>query len=515
MFPFKWRYPRGIFFAMSYLGYTRGNRSLYLAVNDPRQSPIEIDFAPPNVSAQRTQGGRITITQYPEGLSTGGCGLTQDHDIVVGVLDGDWYDASRVYASWARHQPWATTPGPGASQEPRARREVHAWMSLSIPDRPMAESAARIERLARRLPVRLGVHVYRWHQTQFDTNYPDYFPARRGFKQWVARVRKAGVLVMPYINARLWDINAPSWRAKKAERFAAGISGERLDPETLVPSLEEYGNGQKLAPMCVGTKFWRKTVTDICRRIVRELGCDGVYLDQVGAEKPELCLNSAHGHPLGGGSWWLDGYRQMVRDIRRAIGPEPYLTTEANWEGCAADYDALLIYHGFGPHQTVPMFPVVHGGLARAFGPGFRAADVTTDGGEPFARKMGEYVAFGGQPGWGDLTVLTDRGNAASLAFFIRLCRLREQLTELFATGRMLRPPRVAARPSGRACSAICTLWENAGGDAWTVLLINPTHKAVAATVTITEQSLPRAAPLRKTLKPFSVCAIPLEHFRK
>src|SRR5690606_8626833 len=113
------------------------------------------------------------------------------------------------------------------------------------------------------------------------------------------------------INGRLWDINARSWTERNAERYAVKHSAERVAPRQLVPYLEDYGSGQKLSPMCIATSFWRETLVELCRRIVHELGCDGVYLDQIAAEKAELCCNREHGHPLGGGGWWLDGYRQL------------------------------------------------------------------------------------------------------------------------------------------------------------------------------------------------------------
>ncbi len=94
-------------------------------------------------------------------------------------------------------------------------------------------------------------------KSPFDTGYPDYFPAREGFAELVARLKRAGYLTMPYINGRLWDINAASWPAREALRFAAKGSGLRLHPLTLFNYLEDYGSGQKLSPMCPATEFWQ------------------------------------------------------------------------------------------------------------------------------------------------------------------------------------------------------------------------------------------------------------------
>jgi len=49
--------------------------------------------------------------------------------------------------------------------------------------------------------------------------------------------------------------------------------------------------------------------------LIRDYDCDGVYVDQVSAMRDELCYNPHHGHPLGGGRWWTDGNREMMRKI--------------------------------------------------------------------------------------------------------------------------------------------------------------------------------------------------------
>ena len=512
--PINHRYPRGIKTTMQYFGYTRNGKSFYVGIHDPRLSTKKFTFTPPT---EGRRCGYAAVTTWPEGMGTPGNGLVTDYDTVVAVLDGDWYDASRLYAEWARPQAWAAEP-PAAVRGPRADREVHAWQCMQVPGKPMQRWAEQVEALARRLGVRLGVHFYNWHETAFDTNYPDYFPARRGFRQLVSRLRKAGIVTMPYINGRLWDINAPSWRRRKAERYATKFSAQRLRPKTLYPYLEEYGNGQKLSPMCVAPAFWRRTVVHVCRRIVNELGCDGVYLDQVAAEMSQLCFDASHGHPPGGGGWWPDGCRRMMHDLRRAVGPDVYLTSEANWEGCIADYDALLSYHRYG-EEMVPMFPAVYSGLARLFGCAFSPQQMTGTG-EAFTRRMAMLFVWGGQLGWGDLTPLLERRHKAVGDYFVALCRTRAAYADVFAEGRMLRPPRVSVRPAGRTrplptsgagsgCPQNCALWRGPEGQ-FVVFLVNPARKAARMVVRITEETCPGRRTLTEQMPGLSVRAIDL-----
>jgi len=58
----------------------------------------------------------------------------------------------------------------------------------------------------------------------------------------------------------------------------------------------------------------------------------GVYIDQIAAAAPTLCFDKTHGHPLGGGHWWTEGYWKLLDAIRQTIPPDRMLTTECNGE---------------------------------------------------------------------------------------------------------------------------------------------------------------------------------------
>jgi len=500
------RYPRGWETTMQFCCYTRNSRTFHLSTHDPNLTTKDIVFTPPRLSA----GGSLAVITYPEGMTTPGNGLVLEYDTVVGVADGTWYDAVQGYRAWARNQPWAAP----AAAEPavRASREVHAWQVLRVPAKPIPQWAQQMEELAARIGVRMGVHFYDWHRIPFDVSYPDYFPERKGFKTLVARLNRSGIVTMPYINGRLWDINAASWAELGAQRYAAKLSAQRVNPLTLFPYLEEYGSGQKLAVMCPSTEAWRSVVADLCRRIIHELHCTGIYIDQVAAEKAELCFDRTHGHPPGGGGFWLAGYRRMMSEIRELIGREPFLTTECMWEGCVSDFDALLSYHRFSDDQ-VPLFPAVYSGLAGLFGSGFSESDIAEEGGESFARRMAMLLAWGGQLGWGDLTPLLERRHAALLRYFTSLCRMRAKHAETFACGSILRPVEITScrftrggrpsRPSmpARRYPVYSSLWQAPDG-AIELFVVNPTRSSADVRLKLTA---PEASGLRPAKR--SVCA--------
>ena len=160
-----------------------------------------------------------------------------------------------------------------------------------------------------------GFHWYNWHEIPFDNDYPHYFPTKAGFPEAVRELQSANVFVMPYINGRLWDT-----RDKGSEDFeftavakAAVSKNEKGEPYTEVyGSKEADGSPVRLGVMCPATQLWQNRVRDIVLRLMNECGVKGVYIDQIAAAAPTLCCDATHGHPLGGGHWWTEGYWKLL-----------------------------------------------------------------------------------------------------------------------------------------------------------------------------------------------------------
>ena len=73
--------------------------------------------------------------------------------------------------------------------------------------------------------------------------------------------------------------------------------------------------------MCPHTKYWQSTISDVVDKIVNNYETDGVYIDQIAAAGPRPCWDKSHGHPVGGGHHWVDGYKQMLNTVRAKAGP--------------------------------------------------------------------------------------------------------------------------------------------------------------------------------------------------
>ena len=81
--------------------------------------------------------------------------------------------------------------------------------------------------------------------------------------------------------------------------------------------------------MCPGCVGWQDHVVDMCVRLVRETGIDGVRLDSLGFYYWP-CHNPAHGHasPFDYNLWLQELYAKVARAVRE-VRPDALLSTEA------------------------------------------------------------------------------------------------------------------------------------------------------------------------------------------
>ena len=339
-------------------------------------------------------------------------------------------------------------------------------------------------------------HWYNWHKIPFDNDYPHYFPARDGFKETVAELQKAGgnncVFVMPYINGRLWDTRdkgAADFQFTKLARPAATKDEDGRVYTEMYSSKEADGSRVKLAAMCPATALWRDRVRQIVLRLMKDNGTKAVYIDQIAAAGPRLCFDKSHGHPLGGGGWWVKAYGKMLAELRKAMPAGHVLTTECNAEPYLKWFDGYLTWHWQYDGQ-VPAFGAVYGGAIQMFGRAYRGGP-TKD--LALRMKAGQQLVFGEQIGWISAGVVNERANAA---FLRQMAWLRWRLRRYFDAGRMARPPKLIGKiPTVTAdwqwhgvwpvtTDAVLTgAWEQPARKKVVLIFVNVSDKPVTAQV--------------------------------
>jgi hypothetical protein len=253
-----------------------------------------------------------------------------------------WYRAAMVYRKWALASAQWTQQGPIASRPaefPQWYLDLNVWVNSGWQcydrfndtqgDPPTV--LQNVMAIKNRLNISrqgLGLHWYEWqcgfadlcekdhgaHRFHFDTEYPDYFPARRGdtFREVVDQLRADGVYTFPYINGRIFDNNSKSFTTEDglqhvvkqpdiAPRLGAGGGIEG----TLKECKEAYGSKELDGQLVYfdvadpSTDYWQEKYTSTVSRLVNESHVAGVYIDQLCAGAPIADFTHRPQHGVG------------------------------------------------------------------------------------------------------------------------------------------------------------------------------------------------------------------------
>src|SRR3989442_11271001 len=118
---------------------------------------------------------------------------------------------------------------------------------------------------------------------------------------------------MVYMNQRLWCTGTPSWTSEGAARWAVKERDGRVREEVY-----NVFDPQPCATMDVTTPFWRAKYAGIAETVLDGYGVDGIYMDQ--AVQSLVCWDPTHGHPVGGGNYWIGGVPPPAAPIPAPAG---------------------------------------------------------------------------------------------------------------------------------------------------------------------------------------------------
>ena len=404
---------------MQFYMYLKNGRGLYVGAHDDRQCYKRFVANP----------GTETTVQLPvPGAGVAGNGMTDMYPSVVQPFGGSWLEGAKIYREWALKQQWAEK-GP-ISQRPDVPDDVKNIGLWFIGQYPAPDVAQTPEEWSKELldtaeyyDVPIGVHVYNWHEIPFDNFYPEYFPTKPGFAEEVKKLVDAGILTMPYINARLWDDRTESF----AEAEAACVKDQ-----TGRSILEVYSpqSGQ-LVPMCPSTELWKNKVLEICECLIDEVGVNAIYLDQISAAQPVLCFDETHGHPVGGGEFWHQGYRDMLERMREMVAGKnrPITLTSENSGAAHIDgLDAFLIWNS-RVDDEIPLMTAVYSGYTLYFS----SPHPTNHGLRSFVMAQARDFIWGCQLGWMSPGMPDDFKE-----YFRMLGKLRVQTREFLTYGELV-----------------------------------------------------------------------------
>lgn len=355
-----WGYPSSGW-PMAFLYAVRGEAGVYLGAHDPEAWSKRFLVDP---------GEKFYFTTFTENMGVAGAGYGGHYPAVIGIHRGGWLEACKLYRDWTLGQTWGSGgPLSGRNDIPGSMKELGLWMvrglmefgPVETRDKTLYDDGEMFLDANRYFGFPIGVQWYNWHHNRFDNRYPDFLPPRPGFAEVVRQSNEAGILLAPYINALSVDYDLPEFR----ERFHDVAVKDRYG----VPEIVFYGDfASRMTFVCVSTERWHGIVTSLVDTLTGHYGCNSLYLDQIAAAKAHLCFDPDHGHPLGGGGWWSEKYRELCHKTKQVAVPRrAALTTEFFCEVYADCMDAFLTWEPPDDSQ-IPMVSAVYGGYALCYG---------------------------------------------------------------------------------------------------------------------------------------------------
>lgn len=368
----------------------------------------------------------FSITAENAGIP--GNAKTFSYPIALYPFHGNWWRAAKLYRAWAVGNASWMKKGPLARRKdiPKRIHDAGLWMCMHTFDEKGSDQLIEehhLNELLKRLDgkVALSTEWYGWHKHPQDVLNPEFLPARPNFADVVRRLTRKGVLILPYVNGRIWDHGHAEFEAAKP--FAC----RKRDGSLCV---EDWG-GRKFSAMCQSTEFWRKKFGSIVDGMVDDIGVNGAYIDQIASMEMVECFSPDHGHPVGGGSHWVDDYKLMIRDLH-SKHPGVSLTSENFSEPYVDAFDGFELWCP-NSEEDLPMIPAVYSGYAIFYG-GQTSSSYTLDA---FRATQGRNFLWGEQTGYTDAWVLKDE-NKEKLDFLIRLAEVREANAEFLIDGELM-----------------------------------------------------------------------------
>ncbi len=420
-------YPRGWSATMQFLAYYNENYGVYLGFHDPKASLKHFHL--------KTENGHLHFqgnVVIPDKTLPGNDWQMPGH-FELDSFTGDWYDAALIYKNWgsssAEYYP-SVTPERTLRQNELGSIGVWGYYSASSSTSMANIESAMNDYIDYFTGIPVGIHWYQWNTLDFDNDYPNYFPERTGMTDLVSRIQQSGGYIMPYINGRLYDTDLTGeW-----DYTTRGLPDAAKRSDGSVYTQDFSGN--TFAVMSPTQINWQNIITDAAQQLTDRIGSKGIYIDQVAAAGPVEDMDPAHNHPLGGGHWWRDGYRNMLSGVHSAIPAGRFIVVEGGADYLADEVDGFLT-DGWLTNNLVPAFQTVYSGRVQLVG---KHTGTSRYHNQSFYCKLSQAFVQGIQPGRTSLWIVHDSNADIAAPFVKKIATMRYKLKDFLAFGTMLRP---------------------------------------------------------------------------
>lgn len=309
------------------------------------------------------------MINYPS-IDSGSNNYSPSYEAVIGTFKGDWINAAEQYREWGSKQKWAIDSRFKKGLTPKSLDETALWEWNRGKSSNVLVPAKDLEKKLK-LPVNVFWHW--WHGCSYDDGFPEYFPPREGKNSFIKAMKSAqeeDLKAIVYMNQMQWGTNTKSWENENAISYAVKDINGNLNTHTY-----NIFTNKSLTTMCMGTKFWKDKYSSLCDSAVNTYQTNGVYMDQ--ACFSFLCYDKAHGHPIGGGNYWLKNFGELTKQIRSKFpdNKDVFLAGEGVNEAWLPYLDAFLTlqvsmerYAGDSGWEPIPFFQSVYHQYAITYG---------------------------------------------------------------------------------------------------------------------------------------------------
>ena len=260
----------------------------------------------------------IAFRHFPAQDGASSVTWRQPYPVYLKPFAGDWIDAARDYRQRIEGLPWLEA-GP-LYQRPDGRRQalgksLSLTCQLGFMPEYLSEARARLLEVAEFLgpDVAASSHGRNWG--------------------WHPFCWEPGWSIEPHVLA-MFSL------ADSLGLGCAPYTSTRDLREDMLPWYDENWTARTYnGEWCYSTEFhayvqcpgsgWRDHYPLRLQELLSVDGVTDLYCDNY--PKPALCHHPEHEHPPGGGTYWLDGYRGVLGEVRDAW-PEASLTNESRCE---------------------------------------------------------------------------------------------------------------------------------------------------------------------------------------
>jgi len=351
------RYPWGKSATMQYLAYYNNNYGLYFGFHDPKASIKNFIV--------KTESGNLHLSAnvLAENQTKMGNNFNFPGEFELDYFKGDWYDATNIYKEWVYK---SAEYRPSTSKDKLARAKEIGDVSICTVQSYSDSSNINRKQLINfkeflkddTTDVTVLAHIDTWNGEAFDKDYPDVFlKTKEGLEDILTEFKTTygnKLKLQLYTNGYIYDHRLASYESFKQNsvKDENGVS-------------DAYGNWANI--MCPTQKPWHDKHIEI-NRFISSLGVDAVYLDQVTASHPGICLDPTHNHTLGGGHYWRDGYKSMLSKIHKVYPSNKFITTESANDFLMDEVDSYLTMY-YTTQNQVPAMQIIYGGKVQFLGP--------------------------------------------------------------------------------------------------------------------------------------------------